>query len=423
MAACHTRHVRRHRPWPATVVVSVGAVALVLLSPTATTAFSPTRRQLLSSFASTVATTASGVPTEQGGPTALVQEPSGGSVTGLDDTLVATLTCREEQIYDTSMQCFLPAEPSKLFRSKRFSSELGSRRVVFVGEAHDSAMHHRMQLEMLDALLHLDDDGETNGPAALGRMASARGTRRDQIFSSHGPIDPRSRIAMPEPTSSLAVGVEMFGREHQRVLDQFIFEDGDLEELKARTSAETYDVDNYLEILSWAKDNHVRVIGLNAPEMLLDVVLEVGVENLPPGILEELPQMDLGNKEHRRRFDTIMGEFTAAGDVEPQVKEHMYQCQVLWEEYLAESVSLYLSSKGAAERLVCLTGLNHIIDRDGVPDRVMRRLRTNPFTVVPMSVGWTKNGTPLIDQPLEPKFSDWIWLTPSELEADDQEWI
>jgi len=197
-----------------------------------------------------------------------------------------------------------------------------------------------------------------------------------------------------------------------------------MDDLSSKVDVDTYDLDSYQEILLWAQSQGVRVIGVNAPEAMLHLVLEVGLDALPNDLKDVLPELDLANPEHRQRFDRLVGHMTSSfAPVDPTAKERMYQCQVLWEEYMAESVNMYLRSPGAAEHLVCLTGLHHIIDRVGVPDRVQRRAKTRPFTVVPLSVDWTVHGTPVIDHPLDRQFSDWIWLTPPELEASPADWV
>ena len=53
--------------------------------------------------------------------------------------------------------------------------------------------------------------------------------------------------------------------------------------------------------------------------------------------------------------------------------------------------------------------------RDGIPDRVERRTGLKPFTVVPVSVGWTPEGLPDIEHPPGVAFADWVYFTQLEI--------
>ena len=77
--------------------------------------------------------------------------------------------------------------------------------------------------------------------------------------------------------------------------------------------------------------------------------------------------------------------------------------------------------------LVVLAGSEHIANRDGIPDRIVRHLKQDfgremtfnngrPFTIVPRGVRWQSAGRPDIEGPLPGKaFSDWVWYTQQEV--------
>lgn len=63
------------------------------------------------------------------------------------------------------------------------------------------------------------------------------------------------------------------------------------------------------------------------------------MDGLPKQLREVLPEMDLEQEAHRRRFvDTISG-FQHGMDIDGDAMDRMYQAQTLWDEYMAETAS------------------------------------------------------------------------------------
>jgi len=63
---------------------------------------------------------------------------------------------------------------------------------------------------------------------------------------------------------------------------------------------------------------------------------------------------------------------------------------------------------------VALAGSAHIQDRDGVPERIQKRTGTDVFTVVPVTVKFEKEtGLPIVKEPEDQDFADWVWYTQS----------
>ena len=121
-----------------------------------------------------------------------------------------------------------------------------------------------------------------------------------------------------------------------------------------------------------------------------------------------------------------------------QLRDRLYECVVLWEEYMAESAVTALAAEprqwaGAgprhavqprAGRLVVLAGSSHVAGRLGLPDRIAKRLaKANPggpgsssssagvFTVVPQSVAWRGPQRPQLDALPSTEDADWVWYT------------
>jgi len=225
--------------------------------------------------------------------------------------------------------------------------------------------------------------------------------------------------------------LEMCYRQHQRFLDAFIFGDGSIEKLFERTNwSETwgYPMSHYEKIFSFARDEKIRLVGLNCPRELVSMVGKYGVDALPADFAPYLPEMDLHNATHYQRFtDALAAAGASHGSRVPQEKlAKMYEAQTLWDEYMAESIALHMTSPPPARfaaqlarpepalskapaRMVVLAGTNHVQGHVGIPDRFTRRTKLPTFSMVPISVPWTPLGEPVLQEP-PPGASEAEWL-------------
>ena len=104
----------------------------------------------------------------------------------------------------------------------------------------------------------------------------------------------------------------------------------------------------------------------------------------------------------------------------------LYETQCLWDEYMAESASIYLQDYPEST-LVVLAGSGHVVGRTGIPNRIEKRMRTltstfdettlnPPFVIVPLQVDWLPStGLPDVDLPLTREDCDWAWYTEKEI--------
>ena len=193
--------------------------------------------------------------------------------------------------------------------------------------------------------------------------------------------------------------------------------------------------------------------GLNCPTQVVELVRESGISDIDPDISALLPlRMDFGNERHRKRFEDTMAEMESIGvshmnlrgatayevdmskvsaqtEDREQILQKYYESQTLWDEYCAESAAKYYESCAQTEekrgsgfegaKLIILAGSSHIRGRNGIPDRIVHRLKQDysrdlpfpPFTIVAQGVRWTSAGTPQTLEKPTVEDSDWIWYT------------
>jgi len=286
------------------------------------------------------------------------------------------------QIFDVSQQRFfsLPelVQPGTLLHDAD---------AVCIGELHDSETDHAMQRLILNAL-----------------------TR--QLF-----LEKQARLA-GALKKKIAVGVEYFYRQQQEVLDSFVFEtnqDKQLTSAEFRKSCNWEEVWNYDWNLYWpvfrlCQLNRARLVGLNLPFEVSQQVSRNGFQSLPDWLSKALPDLDLSQLKHRRRFEDNM-KFAVEksvtrmslplDDFKPNPKlDSYYEAQTLWDEYMAESARTYLQQVGG--QLLILAGVNHVW-RDAIPDRLERRSKAGKALRAVSVVPWRGPADAL------PKAADYVW--------------
>ena len=279
-----------------------------------------------------------------------------------------------ERIFDTYHKSYLPARP-ELYLSK---DRLEGKKIITIGETHTNPLCHRLELDVIRAL-------------AMNNVQEGQ---------------------------QMAIGLECFFRQHQAALDRFVFSHHDLAILKAETDWDKswgYDLNYYAKIFNFASVHGIRLIGLNIPYQVAQLVGEVGLANVPSKLKSLLPNIDLGVAKHREQFEAAIGAFGGHGSMSSDAFTRMYEVQTLWDEYMAESAAMY-SDSNPDDLLVVIAGVGHVAGRVGIPDRISRRVKEEPFVIVPQSVDWiASSGLPDVVIPLTSDDCDWAWYTEREL--------
>jgi len=208
--------------------------------------------------------------------------------------------------------------------------------LVYVGELHDNPASHRLQVEILKAL-----------------QASHPG--------------------------KVALGMEMFNNEQQVALDRWVA--GELSEKEFLRESRWFenwktDFELYRELLEFARDQQIPVIGLNIPRALGRKVSMTPLDQLDPEVKEQLPKMDMSDPYQRRMIEEIFGAHAAGG---PMV-ESFFRRQTLWDEAMAEAVADYMQ-ENPGRHMVIAAGGWHVNYGFGIPRRVHRRLPV-PYALV-----------------------------------------
>jgi aminopeptidase N len=207
--------------------------------------------------------------------------------------------------------------------------QAAGKKIVYVGEYHDRFSNHDVELQVIKDLF--------------------------------------------KKNSQIAIGMEMFQRPFQHLLDEYIGGAIHEREFLKRTeyfSRWGYDFNFYKPILDFARREKIPVVALNARTEIIHKVAEGGLTSLSIEEKEEIPgQMDLSDNTYRARLKRV---FEKHKHFEEKNFVFFYEAQVLWDETMALSVDEYLR-KNPLRQMIVVAGSGHLAYGSGIPKRAFRR--------------------------------------------------
>jgi uncharacterized iron-regulated protein len=259
----------------------------------------------------------------------------------------------------------LDAKTGHQVETSAFWDKLASERAVCVGEEHKNPHHHWVELEVV------------------------------------------RHLAKKWP--HFALGLEMFQRPFQGVLDDFASKKIDEATLRSRSGWEDrwgFDFGFYGPTIAVAVDAHAALLALNAAKEVTHKVATKGLEALTPEERAQLPlEILLTDKKHRAWFDALMedmgggdvhsphgapppgsGSGSGSGSAAPPAEmpampsaDHIYAVQVIWDETMADGAAKWLAANKDGH-VVILAGSGHCHD-SGIVSRLKRRGITDVVSV------------------------------------------
>lgn len=213
--------------------------------------------------------------------------------------------------------------------------ELAQADVVYLGETHDRPEDHKAQLEIIQALHRLRPD--------------------------------------------LVIGMEMFQRPYQSLLDRYLA--GELTESELHDRSEYQKRwgqpwEFYAPILRVARQNGLPVLALNTPTEITRKVARQGLDNLALVDRRFVPPQSaivLGPDSYRQRLQRIFADIHQ-GKSSSGSFDRFFQAQVLWDETMAERIA-YAVQRHPNALVVVLVGQGHLLYGEGIPSRVARRVQ------------------------------------------------
>jgi uncharacterized iron-regulated protein len=215
----------------------------------------------------------------------------------------------------------------------QLADSLDGTRIVYVGESHSNRESHELELQVLK-----------------------------EFYKRNG--------------GNIAIGMEMFKRPHQDILDKWTAGEISEKELLFSTDWDEewgYDYKHYKGIMDFTRDNKIPVVALNIKRAFQKKISRNGIESLSEEERKTLPEIDTTDVYHRKYLERIMNVHGHGDTDMSEAFERFYLIQCVWEDVMADSILKYLSSPDGKERkMLVFIGGGHVIYHFGVPKRVYR---------------------------------------------------
>lgn len=213
---------------------------------------------------------------------------------------------------------------------------LRSANIIYLGEIHNSPTDHQDQLTILQ-----------------------------DLQQHHGQI---------------AIGLEMFQKPFQPVLDRYLA--GQISETELQTQSEYqkrwgFPWENYAPLLRLAKAQKLPVIALNTPTEITRKVAKQGLASLQGVDLKYIPpiaEIDRSNRKYRDSIFASYRQHQQQATTNSKSFNRFYEAQLLWDETMAATAATFYRQH-PQHRLIVIAGQAHISYGHGIPSRVNRRLQ------------------------------------------------
>ena len=238
-------------------------------------------------------------------------------------------------------------------------NDLRSSQVIFVGELHDHIGHHAAQLSIIDAL---DEDGRP-----------------------------------------LAIGLEMFRKDHQENLDRWTSGELAEDEFLPIYNENWSMWETYRDIFLHARSERLKMVGLNISRKVTARVARNGFKSLPAGERQMLGDVQCEvDPTYANYIRRAMGGHGGHG------QQYLYFCeaQLLWDTMMARNLVDFLQVN-PDYRVIVLAGSAHAW-KYGIPRQMLERAEISYRVVLPEVVGRIDrfNATSEI--------ADYLWLDVGE---------
>ncbi|MBE9048298.1 ChaN family lipoprotein [Pleurocapsales cyanobacterium LEGE 10410] len=216
--------------------------------------------------------------------------------------------------------------------------------VVYLGENHNSIANHQQQLEII--------------------------TQLDRELAHN---------------RELAIGLEMFQRPFQPVLNRYLAQKISEAQLREQSEYDArwgFDWELYAPILRYALTNQIPLTALNTPSEITLKVAEQGLNSLENSDFRYIPPLKgikLDNQQYRQKSAEIYQQHAQNGLGNSKDSDNFFAAQVLWDETMAEAIALYYQNHPQAQ-MVVLVGKAHVMDDYAIPNRVARRISDPTFS-------------------------------------------
>lgn len=237
---------------------------------------------------------------------------------------------------------WLLPDSGKTISTEQYLPNLYNKNVILLGEHHANQSHHDWQLLLLKKL------------------------------HSKNP--------------HIVIGLEMFPRRKQALLDKWINKDIDQNEfIKASEWDEiwAFDFNQYLPLLTFAREKGIPLVAINVDKSLLKMVGKHGWENIPQQHRLGIGDPAKPGKSYVRQLATsFQGHYEDPSKISKQAFLRFVQQQLLWDRAMAEGLAA-ARKNSPDKQIVGIVGSWHIINGHGIPHQLKSLGINDSLSLVP----------------------------------------
>jgi len=254
-----------------------------------------------------------------------------------------------------------------------FASRLQKARILLIGETHTNREDHRVQLQVLRALV------ATGRPVVLAFEMLP--------YTEQAVLDQWQKAELDEATFVRRVGwFEHWG----------------------------YHWGYYRELFLFARDRHLPLVGLNVPADFTSKIRQGGIGALTPEEAERLPPsgVDASDREHMAFFKASIGDSDGAhGQMNEETWQRMLTVQATWDATFAWQAARATERAASNAIVVVFVGSGHVAYDLGIVRQARRWSQLEIASLVPVPTT-SEAGEPV--EAVRASYADYVWGVPRE---------
>ena len=169
----------------------------------------------------------------------------------------------------------------------------------------------------------------------------------------------------------------------------------------------------YRDIFLFARENGIRMFGVNVPRDVVQTARTKGFEALTPEQRAFLPaRVDTGNAEHQRLFRAFFGEADSLhGSMPDAMFQGMFRAQCTWDAAMGWNALQALQKHGGDKAImVVLVGSGHVAYGLGAERQARLWFDGKTASVIPIPIR-EEEGEPLVGK-VQASYADFVWGLP-----------
>lgn len=182
---------------------------------------------------------------------------------------------------------------------------------------------------------------------------------------------------LSERVGKVSLGLEFFSRDDQLLLDKLA--EGSMSEIAFWSHLHRTHGFPYKELLAFARQRGLKLVGLNLPRRVANQVARKGWESLSAAERARWPRPPEASEAYRELVHRAYDEFA---EHHRAAFGRFLTAQTLWDSTMADSIERHIESDEPLP-LIVVVGTMHVSYGLGIPSRLDSRTSISTVTIVP----------------------------------------